>query len=355
MKNKKLAIGKRSALAVACVAANAGAVWAQPTNPAQDIFDLPEGVNSITEIDPATGVWVRGVSEAERAASAQQAPRGTSGRGIFAMPEGIKSITAIDAFNILLVQTTGEVEETVQTRVNPLEKPMRQVQFDVRVIEAPANAFVSPDLNVPNGLSSFGPFESAMNITSSVRSLQEGDKLEMLLKSGLARVVNIGRVSSPSGKAAKLHWETSFPAAIRSKNANGAPLLQSTVLTDSLLVTLTPTMRDGKIMVGMQAKSELTSDGDTPLIGFPRALLSRQAANAFFNCRSGARQTLDGLWPNIAPRKDFAILPYGTVLNVDAPVAPKLDATPKPAATQNGIYIEVTATFATPQTQDATK
>lgn len=358
MKNRlsMWSVSKWSALAVVCAAANAGGAWAQaaveeaPTDDAAPISrqestaatvvgELPEGLDSIVAIDPVNAPLVRGTPSTadERGATANevQAQR-SSGRGILPMPDGIKSITSIDAFNELLVQTTGEGETEVQTRANPLIAPIRQVRFDVRVIEMPAATDTKGD---------------AEGATAS-RSIDKSE-IEAQLSLGTARVVQMGRMIVPHNQKGNLHWESTTPATIRTQNDKGAPLLQSTNLTDALSLSVQPVVgSDGTIAFRMHLSSGLISEGKKPLTGFSSTTLSESTATTEARIKMG-ESFVSGAFPsNLEPNKKFTILPFGTVFDVDAPVE-ATTAAPKNAARE--IYIEITATFATPQTPDATK
>ncbi len=325
----------------------------------EKIFDLPDGVDTLSAIDPFCGPLLRATPEdsAEAGAVEVQARQRPARRGRLEMPEGIASIVAIDAINSLLVQTTGEdAEEAVQTRASALEQPMRQVRFDVRVIEAPANALGNPkDFHPINGNDSNGDaLKNLLNGGPFVSSVP--GKLDELLQLGSAHILNTARVSTPNNMAAKLRWETSAPATVRSKNADGARIFQSAVLTDSLRLSLTPTLnRDGTVTIALDASSELKSEGDALLTGFTKPVLSAQQLNTISNVKAGDTLTVAGLHLNTAPNKKFSIVPFGTVVNVDAPVAAKDDTAPKQNQEEKELYIEITATLATPQTPDATK
>lgn len=276
-------------------------------------LDLPEGVDSVISQDRLTkeGFFVHGTPESlakiRAAMKASRAQGSSAANGAFALPEGIEKIVPLDTQNAILVVGTPTGVERLRTVVKLLDQPIPQVQIEVRVVEMPKDVFITP---------------AADTETSSVMTVrfQKEAELAALVESKRARVVHDSRVSTPNNTAAILNFESSSSALVQTQK-DGATTRQPSVLTDSLRFVLTPTVnRDGTITVSMNTRRQLKSEGETPLTGFPDAVLSQSAINTIVNASIGGTVAIAGPRPKPSNKTPFTVLPFGYARDAKAPI-----------------------------------
>jgi len=230
---------------------------------------------------------------------------GNGGGGVFELPEGVDSITAVDPQNALLVFSTAEGFQRLQDIVNFLDLPLRQVEIEAQ--------FVSVNTSDINALgidyqTSNGPF--TVNATgfqpgapSTGGSFQLGfvrgnfqASLRALLQQNRAKVVTAPRVTAINNLTATLTSQTSTPVVTVSTQAGiGGNIAQGqnvNFITTGIGLTVTPTINnDDTITVVMQPQVQqqsLSAGGLAPSV-------TSQSVQTVANVRDGDTIVLGGL------------------------------------------------------------
>lgn len=216
----------------------------------------------------------------------------------FQLPEGVVELHSTPDFSDgLLARGTLRGIRELRTIVALLDRPVQQVQIEVRVVEVPAGVFITSAVNAETSVIGVG--------------IQKEAELQELLKLKQARILHDSRVSTPNNTTAILNFESSSLAIVQTEK-DGATTKQPAVLTDSLRIALTPTInRDNTITVVANISRMLRTSDGAPLPGFAEGSLSASAINSIANSKSGETQMVSGLQSDKAPKKSFAILPLG--------------------------------------------
>ena len=195
---------------------------------------------------------------------------GLGGGGVLELPEGVDQLVAIDAQNVLLVYGTAEGVARLQTIIEYLDRPIRQVEIQAQFIQIAvtdargggisffngrradaANADSGDDdddsgtnNNAPTGIGGSVPGGSQITISKGrFRAI-----ISFLSSKGRARLINSPRVTTMNNLSANLFSTESRPIVLQSTDTNlGGNQSESQnafYLTTSIGIVVTPTINN---------------------------------------------------------------------------------------------------------------
>lgn len=192
------------------------AYWLDPTHhtmPTESsVLSIPRGPE-LKEDDAATGqLFLLAGQVAPKDTSQQQEPTEPK---TFALPMGVEQIVAIDTQNTLLVRGTKEGVTKLFETIQFLDKPLRQVEIEARLVtvDAAAGALRIPNPPTADGLQSFGFLRADAEFKANLDALQ---------KQGKATVVSLPSVVATN------NFQTTVATPLNSQEAAQRRLLQVT-------------------------------------------------------------------------------------------------------------------------------
>ena len=230
---------------------------------------------------------------------------GNGGGGVFELPEGVDSITAVDPQNALLVFSTQEGFSRLQDIVNFLDLPLRQVVIEAQFVAVNTNDTNSLgiDFSGSNGPFNYNSSGFQPSPPSSGGSFQLGflrgnfqASLRALLQQNRAKVVTAPRILAINNLTATLSSNTSTPIVTTTTTTGiGGQVGQGNqigFLTSGISLTVTPTINnDDTITVVLQP----TVQQQTQIPGSAIPGVVEQTLQTVANVRDGDTVALGGL------------------------------------------------------------
>lgn len=191
------------------------------------------------------------------------------GGGVLQLPEGIDQLVAIDSQNVLLVYGTTEAIAQLQTIIDYLDRPIRQVEIEAQFIDVSVNESRAFGIQFSNRNS--GPTDTngdgviddddvqsgsgggigagvpgANQLTISYRQYQA--QLNFLSQKGNSRIINSPRVTTMNNLSANLQSSQITPILLTSATSGiggqVAQQQQAFFLTTSVGLQVTPTINN---------------------------------------------------------------------------------------------------------------
>lgn len=229
---------------------------------------------------------------------------GRGGQGLFKLPKGIDSIVAVDPQNALLVYGTNAGLQQLQTIINYLDLPLRQVEIEAQFVDVgitDTNAF-GIDFSSSNGpfsISSTGNSSSSQAGSFNFSFVRNNFALTLnaLIAQNRAKVVTAPRVTAINNLTATLTSASFTPVVTTGSIAGigGQVASNQTVTYVPAQTTLyvTPTINnDDTITVRMQPQVSSTSN---PLPGTNAPFISQQFVDTTAVVHDGDTIALGGL------------------------------------------------------------
>lgn len=229
---------------------------------------------------------------------------GGGGQGLFDLTDqGVDSIIAVDPQNALLVYGTEQGVRALETIIQYLDRPLRQVEIEaqfVNVTTTDATQF-GIDFNSANGpftVNSSGNTATTPPAGSFSVGFVRGNfqaTLQALIRQDRAKIVNSPRVTAINNLTATLFSSTTTPVILTSSQGGiGGQVGQSQNLigiTTSIGLTVTPTINnDDTITVVMQP---VVSTQNPTALGVPQVFT--QTVQTVANVKDGDTIALGGL------------------------------------------------------------
>ncbi|MBV9470988.1 MAG: hypothetical protein JO316_20485 [Abitibacteriaceae bacterium] len=229
---------------------------------------------------------------------------GNGGGGLFDLPEGIDSIVAVDPQNALLVYGTTAGLQQLQTIINYLDLPLRQVEIEAQFVDVAVtdtNLF-GIDFSSGNGALTLSQSVNPANPPSGtlVAGFVRNNfrlTLNALLSTSRAKVVTAPRVTAINNLTAQLVSSTLTPvvttntvSGIGGQVGTGQNI---TYVPASTVLFVTPTINnDDTITVRMRPQIQSTSN---PLPGTNAPFISTQSVDTTAIVHDGDTIALGGL------------------------------------------------------------
>jgi len=199
--------------------------------------------------------------------------------GTLDLPEGIDQLVAIDPQNIILVYGTAEAVAELQTIIDYLDRPIRQVEIEAQFIDVSVNELRGfgvqffnggvPGADGMGGGSSIGTgVPGANQLTISYG--QYAAQLSLLAQSGNSRIISSPRVTTMNNLQASLQSSQTTPIVLTSSTTGiggqVAQAQQAFSLTTSVGIQVTPTiLNDDTITVFVSP--QVQTQAPTPGLG----------------------------------------------------------------------------------------
>jgi type II secretory pathway component GspD/PulD (secretin) len=233
--------------------------------------------------------------------------QGAAGAGVFQLPEGIESMSAIDPQNALLVRGTPEGIAQLEEIISLLDRPLRQVEIEAQFVTVSTNDSKAFGIDFS---SSNGPFR----LDTTGRAPQPADgsitlgfvrnnfraTLSALTAQGKAKTVSSPRVTAINNLTASLQSQSITPVILTTttdiSNGQGGVntrTAQTPVFISSTIgLTVTPTINnDDTVTVVMQPEVTL----QTPVTGQIIPNIESNTLDTIANVRDGDTIALGGL------------------------------------------------------------
>jgi type II secretory pathway component GspD/PulD (secretin) len=226
---------------------------------------------------------------------------GGGGGGVFELPEGVDSITAVDPQNALLVFSTEAGYQRLQNIVAFLDQPLKQVEIEAQFVTVTSNntSAFGIDFSTSNGpftVSTGGlvPGNASFNLGFVRNNFQA--TLSALIATNRAKIVTAPRVTAINNLTASLTSEVSTPVVTTTvATPIGGQAQQGTqvgFITSGIGLTVTPTINnDDTITVVMQPRVQQ----QIQVPGSPSPGVATQAVETVANVRDGDTIVLGGL------------------------------------------------------------
>lgn len=203
--------------------------------------------------------------------------------GTLDLPEGIDQLVAVDAQNIILVYGTADAVAKLQTIIDYLDRPVRQVEIEAQFIDVSVNELRGFGIQffsggVPNAGTGTGTGTGGGSLGTGIPGAnqltisygQYAAQLNLLAQSGNSRIISSPRVTTMNNLSATLQSSQTTPIVLTSSTTGiggqVAQAQQAFSLTTSVGIQVTPTiLNDDTITVFVTP--QVQTQAPTPGLG----------------------------------------------------------------------------------------